>query len=360
MKKVFLILAIVISFLSASGQTQVSNFLQSGVDDAETLLSAYFEPYAEGFGTSLNAGWYNSAKVHNTLGFDLTLTISASIIPDVDKTFDINALALQKFELADPTDHFAPTIAGENSLGPQLVYNELNPITSTPVEIASFESPKGTGFGYLPVPMLKAAVGLPLGTEIMGRYAPSMTFLDDYEFSLWGIGVKHDLKQYLPFLKRLPVFHISAMGAYTDFRTTAVQNLQPFGNPLILTTIPFDNQELGFSAKGLTGSLLISANLPVICFYGGIGFSNTVTSLELTGNYPLSTIETDPLSQHFGQVVLRDQDVLTDPIDIEIESNDGMRYSAGIRIKLALLTIHADYTYGEYHVASVGIGLSFR
>ena len=359
MKNILLIILYIIS-LTGFSQSQLTNFLQAGIEDGETLLSAYFEPYGKGFGSSLNGGWVNTAKTHNTFGFDITFTATVSVIPDVNTTFDISTLNLQKFVLNDPADHIAPTIAGANSNGPLLVLNETNPVTGQPVEISSFNSPKGTGFAFLPLPMVKASFGLPYGIELMGRYAPPVTLLDDYEISLWGVGIKHDIKQYLPFLKRMPVFNISVMAAYTEFISSAKLDLQPFANPVIQTLKTFDNQELGLSANGLTGNLLISANLPVICFYGGIGFNKTLTSLKITGNYPISTIETDPSNQYFGQVVLRDEDVATDPINIDIEANDGLRYMAGIRLKLALVTLHADYTYADYHVASIGLGFTFR
>ena len=36
-----------------------------------------------------------------------------------------------------------------------------------------------------------------------------------------------------------------------------------------------------------TVNLLVSANLPVICIYGGVGFSSSKTNLKLECNYPI-------------------------------------------------------------------------
>ena len=41
------------------------------------------------FGSSLNNGWYNTAKPHSLGGFDLTVTFNTVIIPDEVKLFNI-------------------------------------------------------------------------------------------------------------------------------------------------------------------------------------------------------------------------------------------------------------------------------
>lgn len=353
----------------AISQNSLTNFLKAGIDDAELLFGAYFEPYGKALGTNLNGGWVNTAKTHNTLGFDITLTVTTSFIPEVDQTFDINGLNLQKFTLTDPAQHIAPTIGGYNDFGPHLDYYETEPSTGIPIHIASISTAPGSGYAFMPLPMLKAAVGLPLGFELMGRYMPTMKVIPDKDFEIgqWGIGLKHDLKQYLPFIKRVPVLHLSVMGAYSQLDISSPLNMQVYGNPFdettdLVTTIPnyFDNQEFNLHAEGFTGNILASVNLPVVCFYGGLGFSKALTSVTLRGDYPITSYDFDGTYATNAYRVLRDEDIFTDPIDIEIESNDGPRYMLGMRIKLALLTLHVDYTYANYNVLSAGVGISFR
>jgi hypothetical protein len=358
-----------IALVSATGFSQMSltNFLKAGTEDAELLFGAYFEPYGMALGTNLNGGWVNTASAHKTLGFDITLTTTTSFIPTGDQTFDVSALNLTKFTLSDPADNMAPTAAGYDSNGPVLTYSES--YSGGQVQIASISTPPGSGYAFLPLPMIKAAVGLPLNFELMGRYMPTLKVIPDKDFEIgqWGIGLKHDLKQYIPFIKRVPVLNLSVMGAYSQLKTTAGLNLQPYGNPYDETTDQvttvsgfFDNQEFEMIATGFTGNLLFSANLPVICFYGGIGFSSTTTSIRLLGDYPITGFDLDPSYASHDYKVLKDDDIVTDPIDIEINGNDGIRYMVGARLKLALLTLHVDYTYANYHVASAGIGISFR
>jgi hypothetical protein len=52
------------------------------------------------------------------------------------------------------------------------------------------------------------------------------------------------------------------------------------------------------------------------------------------------------------------------PIDIKVKNQDGgitkARYNLGMRLKLAIITIHFDYTHANYNVLTAGLGISFR
>ena len=185
MKKNFLtiIFALVIGSLGY-GQNSLTNFLKAGVDDAELLFESYFEPYGKALGANLNGGWVNTAKVHNTLGFDVTLTMTTTFIPSEAEEFDLRELNLQHFTLADPDKYMAPTIAGYDNPGPELVY-ATNPISG---EQYKTSTPLGSGYAFLPLPMLKASVGIPSNTEIMGRFMPSMKVVPDRDFENWPMG----------------------------------------------------------------------------------------------------------------------------------------------------------------------------
>ncbi|MEL7003540.1 MAG: DUF6588 family protein, partial [Bacteroidota bacterium] len=49
----------------------------------------------------------------------------------------------------------------------------------------------------------------------------------------------------------------------------------------------------------------------------------------------------------------------SDPVNIEVSAG-GPRITAGMRLKLAIFTLHADYTLQEYNTLSVGFGFNFR
>ena len=364
-KKIFLILIFGIFATSTFAQfDDIANFMQGGTNDAQKLFQAYLTPYANILGTDLNGGWYNSAKPHSKLGFDITLTTSMAFAPVADKEFDINGLNLESLTLAAGESNMTPTAAGKRDDGSRLEYNYTDPDFGT-FKLADFKMPKGTGIGAFPLPMVKAGVGLFYKTEIMARYMPTVK-LGDASMGLWGVGVKHSLKQWIPFLKALPIWNLSVMGGYTKLSTNADISFQPsiYGNDVtVVTTQSFDNQKLDLTFTSYTANLVASANLPIICVYAGVGISSTSTDLQLKGNYPILAVETDLTNPNRGKKVIRDSEVIKDPIDMSIDNVEGAtlpRYNIGARLKFAVVTFHVDYTYANYSMVTAGIGISLR
>ncbi len=347
--------------LSVFGQIKDLANMVTGLNEdkaaVENLFQAYLKPYANAFGANLNGGWYNTAKPHKLFGFDLTLTISTSFVPSSDKTFDPTNVLGSKFKMTQSTTS-APTVAGDNKTGPEITYQNS----------VKFRTPKGTGVGFIPSPMLQLGIGLIKQTDVTVRYMPTFNISDFGSMNMWGVGVKHSLKQWIPGIKMAPFFNLSVFGGYTRLSTTANLNLQQeyystnlnavIENP----SLKYDNQKMEFVANGFTGNVIASFDLPVITFYGGAGFSSTNTSLKLKGDYPMVKLETT--GANAGKLVVKDINKLTNPLDIEMKSMDGSktkpRLNAGFRLKFAVVTLHFDYTYANYSVATAGLGISFR
>lgn len=330
-------------------------FLATGTEDAEQLLEAYLSPYLNGFGASMTGGWYNTAKPHKLGGFDITLTANVAIAPSDALTFDVSDLDLVNLIPTDPDNTIAPTIAGDNTDGPQMSYYYPEYDFSQP----AFTLPPGTGNKFIPSPMISAGIGLVKGTEIMGRFLPQIGN-DKAKIGFWGVGLKHDVKQWIPGLEKVPVLNISVMGGYTRMKGHIALDIDPdaigLGSYYSGPADVWDDQQMQLISSSFTGNLLVSADLPIVCFYGGIGFATTNTNLKMVGNYPtISGFDTS-----FDPIV----DAEEDPIDIDVKNQDGgatkARLNAGIRFKLGVLTIHFDYTRANYNVATAGLGISFR
>ena len=367
MKKSLLNLFLILSIstvVSYSQVTNIGNFFAGGVDDAEELFEGYLSPYFNAFGASLTGGWYNTAKPHQLGGFDLTATINTAFVPSTDRSFDMNELTLQSLRLAAGADNITPTVAGDKKTGSQLVY--VDP-TGTTDGVNAFEMPKGTGVAYIPSPMLQLGLGLIKDTEIKGRYMPTFSS-GDSKVDMWGIGFVHGLKQWIPFIKKVPVLHLSLQYGYTQMNSEIGLSVNPADigatwSASSGTEPTWDNQKMEFVTESHTGNLLISANLPVVCFYGGIGFASTKTNLLLKGDYPAADMEQSAIE---GSIVVTDAvySTLNNPIDIEFRNSDGSktkpRYNVGVRFKFAIITLHFDYTYANYSMATAGLGISFR
>ncbi|MCK4677649.1 MAG: hypothetical protein KAT48_05910, partial [Bacteroidales bacterium] len=246
----------------------------------------------------------------------------------------------------------APTIAGANDPGPTLEYIYTDP-TYGDIPLASFESPPGINWGIIPLPMIKAGIGLPLGTELIGRFIPKLTVADG-SFGLWGVGVKHSLVQYLPGSSLFPL-SISLMGGYTKVSVGIPVTMEPSGD-YDLTTASFEGQKVNMEVSAYTFNLLISKKLPVVTFFGGAGYSGTSTSIAVDGNFALPSFDPD-ISPTLPVYI--DANVVTIP-SFDIDSFSGLRLNAGMRLTFGVLTIHADYTKANYSVVTAGLGISLR
>lgn len=339
---------------------QIGSFMAGSAEDAEKLFGAYITPYANGIGAGLSAGWYNTAKVHKLGGFDVTFSLNAAIIPSADKSFDLTTLGLGEgsslVSRVEFSENESPTAAGSKSAGPQVTYYTELPVVGE-TELASFNLPKGSGFGYTPTPMVQIGLGLVKETEVVVRYSPELSLGDGGKVGLWGVGVKHGIKQWIPALKRLPIFEMSVQGGYTKLYSNNSISFTPefydgYATDYTVFSDFYDGQEMNIDVSNITANLLLSVNLPVLCVYGGAGYSSSSANLSLTGNYPFPVVQG-------GQLIIDESSAQEDPIDIDINKSD-FRLNAGFRIKMAVVTLHFDYTYADYSIASAGLGISLR
>ncbi|HEX2920504.1 MAG TPA: DUF6588 family protein [Bacteroidales bacterium] len=343
-------LTLVALMITSTSFSQIKNFdfLRTSTADATKLLQAYMAPWTNAFGAGLNGGWYNTAKPHKLLGFDLTFSANLGVVPESAGTYNIQDLHMTNIQGTGA----APTISGAKNAGPELRF------VSESTTLGTFNAPQGTGFRYIPVPTLQAGIGLPLGSELKVRYVPTIS-IKDGDIGLWGVGLMHNITQYLPGDKLLP-FDVSIFGGYTKLEGNLPINLQPqTGIPQnYAPAVSWDNQKMNVCVSAMTVSAIASLNLPVITFYGGLGYAKTNTDVVLKGNFPTPVLVTSPTPG----AEYNNSGVKTGAQfgDISIEDFSGLRANIGFRIKLAIITIHADYTRAQYNVFSTGLGFSFR
>ncbi len=327
MKKLFLLIGVVALFGAKSfAQTEITELLQAGKNDANALAHPYLKPYGEMLGKGLNNGWYTSAKPHKLLGFDLTFTATYIKAPSSALSFDLSKIKLSEFEHVPTSSPIAPTVAGDMKSLPQL--RKKGDITN----LTAFDMPNGTGMDFLPIPMISAGIGLPYGFELKGRYTPKLKIGDAGKLGLWGIGVQKDIKDYIPGVKHVPVLNVSVLAAYTKFASD------------IDVESDYGNGSLELSSNAFTTRLLIGANLPVVAFYTGLGYGNSSSDFDLLGMYSVGNLPPEPIK---------------DPISLGY-SISGFDMNVGMRIRLGVIALHGDYTFGEYSSITAGLGISFR
>ena len=315
MKKLLFILLAGLIGLSSFGQTQ--NILANDIAQGEKLIEAYFTPMAGSFGAGLNSGWYNTAKPHSLGGFDLTLTLNTVIIPSSAKTFNIKAAG---GDLFTSNDTEASTIFGSAD-ATTMTYNN----NSTGLDV-DFEMPGGFKTPAIPLPMIQAGIGLIKNTAIDVRYMPMLNVGDNINVNLFGIGIKHDLLQWIPGIGNAIPMSLSLQGGYSSLNT----ELEILG------------QEVSLKTKATTINLVASKKLLMVTGYVGLGYNSATTTFTTDANFDLGGIQFD------------------EKVEVAFESNNNLRTNIGLRLNMTVVTIQADYTFAEYPTATLGLGVSLR
>ena len=344
-----------------SSQDIVMEVIYGGVDDAEIILQEYLKPLANIIGSDLNAGWYNTARPHELGGLDVTATVSWAHAPASALSYDISKLTLNG-DVDISNTSIAPTIAGEQEIRPTISYSQVVDMgdgTSQEVEYAHYTVPNGTGVDYFPLPMAQLTVGLPFGTDISARFVPQIGYKDYGEIGLWGVGGKHSVSQWLPFLNDLEFLDVSVQGGYTKVSSYIHVVVEP-QDGVEVDNYPdrnWDDQFVVQHIEGWTMNLIASQTLPIITFYQGIGYASSVVELLLEGHYPIHSVITDLESPDLGKTTY---EIVENPISTKYENFNSLRINVGARIKLGVLTLHYDFTHTLYATHSVGVGISFR
>lgn len=337
MKRSILTLACSLAFFGAAhAQSDLDNLIKGSREDANYLVKGYITPALNVLGYGLNQGWYNTAKPHKVIGFDLTVTASAISIPSSDLTYRVDNSALKQVDIVTPTPvqgvASVPTIFGAD-VAPQYRLRSSGD---------TFNGASGLDFDIpiagsaVPVPMVQLGIGLPKGTDVKLRFFPSTglgTGGKDGNVGMFGIGVLHDVKQYIPGVKELP-FDLSAFVGYTKLNFDV--NLDPTNNP---------SQKATFGSSATTIQGLISKKLSVLTFYGGLGFNFIGSDLNVKGSFDVDGSLNGP--------------PIVDPISIS-NSTSSASFTAGLRLKLAIFTFHGDYTFQKYNALTLGFGFNVR
>ena len=354
----------VVSMIPGKAYSQVDimgRLLTGGIDDAEKVSEAYLNPFIDAFSANLNSGWYNTAKPHSLFGFDITLSFNTAVVPAAAKSYDLVGLDLVGSIEPVGGSSIAPTFAHKQTDDrPYLVYYEE--FNGEQVELTRFRVPNGTGVGYIPAPMIQAGIGLPFDTDIIFRYLPDMTLGNTGKIGLYGFGIKHSIKQWIPIVERLPLINLSVMAGYTSFGTSSGINLKPENIEAEDRTsddVDFSDQSFNLDVNSYTVNLIGSVDIPFFVVYGAVGFTSNTANLKMKGYYPIPKL--DPTD---AAVIVTDESVVRkDPIDITVQGDANKyvpRYNLGLKFKLGLFHLNFDYTYAYYSVATVGLAFSFR
>lgn len=321
-----------------------------GSDDASTLLQNYLNPVMKGLMSSMNGGWYSTAKSHKKFGFDITIGLNAAFTPDKDKVFEFIA---DDYNFISPADGGTsiPTVLGKDDTS--TTFNVSMPYQVGNFKAGSFELPGGIAKDLpataIPTPFVQVGLGLPFKTTIKLRYVPKVNFSSKVNARLIGVGLQHDLTQYLGLVGKLP-FSVSVLGAYTTSRVD-----YEIKNGDLSSQISTSNGGAQFKLNIWTVQALGSLDFQIVTLYGGVGLNGGNSTFNINGDYDLTYQVQSADGTNQGSMV----DSISDPVSLKFKST-GARATLGARLNLPFLKIFADYTLQEYNTATLGVAFSFR
>ena len=315
MKKALLTILIFCISITSKSQVQVDD-----INDALAFLQEYLSPLGNGLGAITNNGWYNSAKPHRFLGFDATFTLSVLNITDENKSFDPNSIT--NFSSNSTS---TPTILGKGD-GATVNYKG-----------EQFKLPnQSTLISALALPNFNFGLGVFKKTELNGRFIPNykynIGFFGKGEISMWGLGFKHDLLQWIPIIGNAIPMSLSLQAGHTQLNS---------GLSILDQDVSIDVQATNFN-------IILSRKILMLTGYTSIGYNFSTTTF--TAGEDISNLDTFNLNEL--EISL--------PIEMKFENNNEFRANVGLRFNLAVIAIHANHTFSKYPVTTIGLGVSLR
>jgi hypothetical protein len=302
---------------------------------AGTNAANYLSPLLSAWGADLNSGFYHSADLHDVLGFDVGLKAGAVLVNDQDRVFDF-VLPSQiifkyqgvDFPLTAGVDYDnvisgSPTAVGDRT-GKTVALKVKQTSSYIPLRgqtIFSLTTPGGFDMKYAPLLMPQAAIGLPFGLEVVGRFVPNITLANNVgKVNFIGFGLRHSLDQYIPMMPIDVAIHFM-----TQKLTFSDMN---------------DNKIMG--ASGTAYGIEVSKSLVLFTLYGGYQIEKSSWTLEPYKYFDPATSVS-----------------ITAP-GFSVDGQNTSRFHAGVRVLLLIVNVHADYSFAKQPVVAVGVGVSFR
>lgn len=317
-------------------QDNLGRLLASGIDDTKTFATEYLRPGTRASVFNLSNGWFQSAEVKEVLGFEFSIIGNAGVNLDEHHSFRMNTTDYQNLQFVDgSTQKDVSTILGHNPQ-PVDVYLEYDtPLGKQQVEVTLPDGLAAAGVEFVPAAFLQARLGVFKGTELKARYFPKINY-DDVEAEVYGAGIQHEITSWLPL--DLPVA-ISGIVAYTKMNGAYDFTKQSY--------LDGDNQRIKTNMDSWLFSGIVSTNLPVINFYGGLGYMTGSSDTAMLGTY---IVEDETTGYTIAEV--------EDPFTI-VDDINGMKANLGLSLKLGFFKITGDYSFQEYDAVSVGMHLTF-
>lgn len=259
--------------------------------------TGYMQPFANAFGANLNSGFMHNAYIpKNGFRLQFGLVTMSALIKDEDKTFT-----------ATTDDFFSP----QTSEVVPTVFGSTESISIPGDGGTVYNFPGGLSVDMLPLAVPQLTLGSIRGTEVLVRFFAADISDEVGNLNLLGLGIRHSIDQYLP-----ESFPVSLAVAYY-WQTLSLENF-----------VDSKTSYIGVQASFRKGPLIL---------YGGPGYESSNMDISYT-------FEAGDSSEQ---------------INLELESNNSLRFTAGVALQFGPLYINTDYNLGNQNILSAGLGLTF-
>ncbi len=313
------VLAVIAALLLVSGnlfgQSDVGSELKKmGAENAPK----YVGPLMAGWGAGLNSGLFHSADLHSVLGFDIQLKATFAGLGDEDKTYQFTTPSIPGYVRGGtgPTGYAAEVTA--NSVVGKKDPTQVKANDGTTI----MTLPGGFDIPAAPLIVPQVSIGLPFGIEVMGRFLPTTKIGDAGKANFVGFGLRHDIDQYIPLLPVDVAVH---------FATQKFNYEDGQGQKLI-------------TASGTAFGVVASKGILFLTLYGGFQIESSSWDV---GPYDASV------------VTVGGTQTVTVP-KFTVEGKNKSRLLVGVRLLLAIINVHADYSIASTPVVTLGAGITFR
>ncbi|MCT4589972.1 MAG: hypothetical protein N4A71_19255 [Carboxylicivirga sp.] len=303
-----------LSGMDVKAQKGVLSILNASPTDAKILGEGYLAPYSDMIASSLLSGWNTTARIQRFGKLNLSLGATYTMVPNGSQNFEVADLKTVQLKEGSTV----PTMAGAGKTSFMAVPGQIaEDFTLIGEEINAYVSPS---FSF--------SVGLPYHTEFLARCTPTANKSDYDSYLMWGAGVKHSFKSYIPSLRRLPYFNAAILVNYSSLVHTIVN--EKVINGLIDTR-----------AQALSGRMIVSADFPLIGFYGGAGVGEVSSDFNVKADAG-ETITTK-------EVKISNQTQIFDVV-------------GGMKLNYGIFSVNMEYSTGIYSTFSLGLscGLSYK
>ncbi|MGD1843150.1 MAG: DUF6588 family protein [Thermonemataceae bacterium] len=329
MRQAVCIITMLLIFVTAQAQERIEDVMTFTVEDADKILDAFIRPAGETAGFLQAEGWYNTAKPLRKLKFNVQIMGNGLFVRQQDRTFSLPNLNLQSATVI-PGEEDATTVYGDFE-GDIKVFNEA---TNDTVRI-----PAGAGLPIVPFPVIQFNLGLIKNTELSVRFFPAID-IEGSSGGLIGIGIKHDIKQWIPSIALAP-YSLSLVGSYSSLNIDYNWDI---------ANVEVDDQFIRFDNQQWSIGLIGSKRFAIFTVFGGVRYDNSRSTNRIEGTYLVGT------AGGLEEINLEEFPELFD----KTYENSRIGLSLGGKINLGVLSFQASGTISNYTTINAGLGIGFN